>query len=205
MLEEGKKQIDNKDSLPENLILYHGSNEKVSLPKVDCGRTDVDFGKGFYLTADLDMASKWACRKAISIVSEYKISLKGLKVYKFKADKEWLDFVMSNRNMYPFPEKYKSYDVLIGPTADDRLFNTLELYEDGLVSAKDAIKVINCMNYSLQYVVRTDVAVKKLSFTKSIQLVDNQKQKYINKYRQDRIQANKRTKELFEKINKERG
>ena len=205
LIEEIKNETEQDKELPESMILYHGSNEIVNSPMVDYGRTDVDFGKGFYMTADCDMASKWACRKATSVVNEYIINFKDLKVYRFKADKEWLDFVELNRNMDPFPDKYKSYDVLIGPTADDKLFGTLELYEDGLISAATAVEVINCMNYSIQYVIKTEFGLDRLKFNKSMLLLDEQKAQYVNLYRQDRTLADKRTKQILQEINRERG
>lgn len=204
LMDEYKKKLQKKPELTDSVILYHGSNVCVSEPDINYGREDVDFGKGFYLTADYDMASKWACRKSISIVNEYRISLEGLKVYRFNADKEWLDFVLANRDLEPFPEQYKEYDVLIGPTADDKLFNMIEMYEDSLISSSMAIKVINCMNYSFQYVVKTNDGINNLTYRKSVMLTNDEKQKFKNLYRQDRDEANKRTQQILREINRER-
>lgn len=45
------------------MILYHGSPEKIVTPTFGLGDERHDYGKGFYLTADLELAKEWAvCR-----------------------------------------------------------------------------------------------------------------------------------------------
>ena len=43
-------------------MLYHGTNVRFETPDVDAGREGMDFGKGFYLTPNLDTAKKQADR-----------------------------------------------------------------------------------------------------------------------------------------------
>ena len=43
--------------------VYHGSYCEVKQPSLDNGRLDADFGLGFYVTPDIEMAEKWASRK----------------------------------------------------------------------------------------------------------------------------------------------
>lgn len=42
--------------------LFHGGYMPVNTPDMDHSRSDIEFGKGFYLMADEYMASKWACK-----------------------------------------------------------------------------------------------------------------------------------------------
>ena len=45
------------------LILYHGSPNRVIVPKFGFGEDRHDYGRGFYLTEDLELAKEWAvCR-----------------------------------------------------------------------------------------------------------------------------------------------
>lgn len=46
------------------MLLYHGSNVVVEEPHLLKVQRELDFGKGFYTTSDLDQASKWAKRTA---------------------------------------------------------------------------------------------------------------------------------------------
>lgn len=41
------------------MILYHGSNVVVREPHLLKIQRELDFGKGFYTTSDLEQASKW--------------------------------------------------------------------------------------------------------------------------------------------------
>jgi len=44
--------------------LYHGSNVEVIKPKIIENNRALDFGKGFYLTTDLEQAKRWAKLKS---------------------------------------------------------------------------------------------------------------------------------------------
>lgn len=45
------------------LILYHGSPNRVIVPKFGYGEDRHDYGRGFYLTENLELAKEWAvCR-----------------------------------------------------------------------------------------------------------------------------------------------
>jgi len=48
------------------MILYHGATMPVEHPLCDFGRSDLDFGKGFYLTDVMEQAEEWAARQADS-------------------------------------------------------------------------------------------------------------------------------------------
>ena len=74
------------------MILYHGSNQGVQEPHLLKIQRDLDFGKGFYTTSDLDQATKWARRTALrlrlteSFVSVYEIDeseMSKLRILKF--------------------------------------------------------------------------------------------------------------------------
>ena len=112
--------------------LYHGSNVEVKRGDFSKSREDIDFGIGFYLTEDERMAKKWACSRAKSILNCYTINLANLSTYQFGLDEEWLLYIKANRiredGCEDILSKYSEYDVLIGPTADDKLFDTVQLY-----------------------------------------------------------------------------
>ena len=50
--------------LNDNHILYHGATVVVREPLTSVGRSDLDFGPGFYVTNDRSQAVKWAITKA---------------------------------------------------------------------------------------------------------------------------------------------
>lgn len=93
------------------MILYHGSNVPVKEPRLLKIQRELDFGKGFYTTSDLDQAAKWARRTALrlrqstSFVSVYEIdenAMDEMCVSRFdKTDLDWLHFVVKNRKGRP--------------------------------------------------------------------------------------------------------
>ena len=46
------------------MILYHGSNVEVKEPILLKVQRELDFGKGFYTTSDMEQAARWAWRTA---------------------------------------------------------------------------------------------------------------------------------------------
>ncbi len=186
------------------MLIFHGSSVEVKYPDVKHSRTDIDFGHGFYLTEDDHMAKKWACNKARSILNAYNVDFSSLEVKRLGADPEWLDYVIANRmqdfSNVPFDDN--KYDVIIGPTADDKLFVTIDMYCDGLLSIEQALKVVNCMNYSEQIVFKNDEAIKAgLSFEYSKEITGFEKDNLKLQFTHDSRTAAKKTQELIRSFN----
>lgn len=185
-----------------NMIkVYHGSYCKVSTPSLENGRMDADFGVGFYVTTDITMAEKWACRKNKPIMNEYLLNFKDLEKYSFGLDSQWLNFVIQNRNAMVTDFSVKDYDLLIGATADDKLFATIEQYESGFIDEETAIKVLNCMKVGNQICIRTEKGLRNLLFNKSIELTPERVNEIRKFNRADRILANQRTREIIQHRN----
>ncbi len=179
------------------MTFYHGSYTEVKNPDLLHSREDIDFGAGFYLTEDPRMAKKWAVSKTVSVVNEYESDFSKLKVYRFSLDKEWLDFVKNNRLFEKEKNyKYEKYDVIIGPTTDDKLYDSLRDYLDGVLTAKETIEIINVMKYSEQTVLKTQKALDALSFTKSKEIIGGEKQEFLKMLKDDRTFAAVKTLEL---------
>ena len=186
------------------MILYHGSNSCIQKPDLLHGREDIDFGKGFYLTEDKVMASKWASIKATACVNKYEIDLSELKVIELKLDKNWLDFVATNRGYADYEFDVENYDVIIGPTADDKLFSTLESYFTGNISAETAIKYLDVAGYSNQVVLKSNKAVEMLSYVEAKLLTADEKKYYKELARKDRDEALNKLKQMTKKHSKKK-
>ena len=47
----------------DKITLYHGTSEKIVTPIFGQGNDRYDYGRGFYLTEDIELAKEWAvCR-----------------------------------------------------------------------------------------------------------------------------------------------
>ena len=152
------------------LNVFHGSNIAIPKPNLHAGRKDIDFGQGFYTTEDYDMACKWASRKKNPTISKYELDLSGLNVAKLELNEEWVDFVATNRGYLDNSYNLNNIDIIIGPTADDKLYGTLENYFSGMLSLEDTIKCLNIMAFSNQVVFKSEKAIEQLKFIKPIVL-----------------------------------
>ena len=150
------------------MILYHGSYLKIIKPDLKHSRDNVDFGRGFYTTPIYEQAVKWCGkfrrRGQKGVVSRYcfdKENMHNLKVLQFDSySEEWLDFILNCRR----GEDATDYDIVIGGVANDKVFNTVELFFDGLIDKKEAINRLRYEKPNLQICFRSEKALKCLFF-----------------------------------------
>lgn len=181
------------------MIVYHGSSQEVQKPNLLHGRVDTDFGLGFYLTEDRKMAEKWAVGKNTSVINKYDLNLEGLNVIRLGLSKQWLEFVTSNRGFSDKTFNIDGVDVIIGPTADDKMFITISNYMSGFITSEQAIKYLNVANYSDQIVLKTDKALNQISFLESKEIKGFQKINLLQQVSYDKKMANLMLQELLEK------
>ncbi|MDR1123954.1 MAG: DUF3990 domain-containing protein [Elusimicrobiota bacterium] len=142
------------------MILYHGSYKIIERPDISFSRSNVDFGKGFYTTTILAQAKNWCKRfkeeNKQAFVSRYKLAGGALKqirkIKEFKEySQEWLDFIMACRR----GADTKKYDLVIGGVANDKVFNTIELFFDGLIDKNAALGKLKYEKPNIQYCFKT--------------------------------------------------
>ena len=63
-----------------------------------------------------------------------------------------------------------SYDLVVGGVANDKVFNTVELFFDGLINKTEAIKRLQYEKPNLQIAFRSDKALSYLRFKGSERL-----------------------------------
>jgi len=130
------------------MIVFHGSITVVETPKILKALRMLDFGEGFYATSNKDQAIRWAQRNSEQkktekgYITEYDFDIaeaeKKLSIIRFnEPDEAWLDFVCSNRSGR-IPDL--SYDIAIGPVANDTVYTVVQLYENGIFDKDEAIK-----------------------------------------------------------------
>lgn len=154
--------------------LYHGSNVSIDKIELKRSRKGKDFGCGFYLNPDkqqaMDMAVRTAQRmmKGEPIVNAYSFDddlLKedtSLKVKVFaEYSVEWAEFVLMNRkNLSDTPAH--SFDIVIGPIADDTVGLQMRRYMQGYISIERMIEELRFNKPSIQYFFGTEKAVELL-------------------------------------------
>ncbi|MBP3455748.1 MAG: DUF3990 domain-containing protein [Alistipes sp.] len=160
--------------------LYHGSIVTVRKPSISRSRSKTDFGKGFYTTTSREQAEKWARIKknrekdgnARAVVSVFDLDDSVLNDTRYNimrfdgATSEWLDFVVSNRR----GDTSHNMDLIMGPVADDKLYATISLYENGVLNSTAAIEQLKAHQLFDQLSFNTQQVCDLLKFVESVEL-----------------------------------
>lgn len=122
--------------------VYHTSNVVVSHPDVSHSRKHLDFGVGFYLTPLEEQARSYGQRfirrgeNAIMNIFDLFDGMPSIRRKVFSTyDGEWLDYITACRKGLP----HQQYDIIEGGIADDQIFDTVDLYLQGLYTREQAL------------------------------------------------------------------
>lgn len=154
------------------MILYHGSTELVEKPEIRKSDSFLDFGIGFYTTTSYIQAERWAKTKMrrsnvkTAYVSIYEFDFekakKELSIRHFEvADEEWLNFVVKHRRGEATDD---SFDMHIGPVADDNVYQSIRLFESGAYDAEYTVKKLKTEILQDQWAFHTDRILEYISF-----------------------------------------
>lgn len=150
------------------MTVYHGSNIVVPQPDLNHTRKYVDFGLGFYTTTFREQAAKWAERfkdmGEAAVLNQYRLDekmMEHLKVMQFDHYSDaWLDFIISCRK----GKDHTDYDIVIGGVANDKVFNTVQLYFKGYIEKEIALQRLKYEKPNLQICLRTTDAIRCLTY-----------------------------------------
>jgi hypothetical protein len=131
--------------------VFHGSD--IRIEKIDLAKSEFfkDFGRGFYVTNIREHAYLRATdiskrRNSVKpVVTEFKYIeaypvTVGMSVKKFEnVSKEWIEFIMLNRNRH-ISHPAHTFDIVEGPIANDRMVIQIRLYEQGKISIEKLIE-----------------------------------------------------------------
>lgn len=159
------------------MIVYHGSTTVVKSPDVRHSFRPLDFGKGFYITTNMEQAKNWARRKADlnendkAYVNVYDMREKygDLNVKTFPPDLlEWIDFVCRCRDG---GDEYQAFDVIRGMVANDKVFRVVDLYHSGVWDKERALIEIKAYPEYDQIAFITQRAIDALLTFKTVEEV----------------------------------
>lgn len=136
--------------------LYHTSTLVIREPDVHYGRKNADFGQGFYLTPDREFALRWAGENAV--VNAYELEEHDLVIHRFQRDAAWFDYIFQNRRV----KDGLSADVVIGPIANDTIFDTLGIISSGFLAPEEALRLLAIGPEYTQVALKTERAAAQL-------------------------------------------
>lgn len=168
------------------ITVYHGSDRAIEEPVHTHGAYH-DFGTGFYVAPSKELAHEWACRAAKDgIINSYTLHIEGLQVLDFTAKEhnllEWAATVLKHRideayvpvaearRQYlieNFTVDISGYDLIYAWRADNSCFGFIQAFLSSTLSLERFIKVMQESNTGIELVLKTEKAVKALTFQKS--------------------------------------
>lgn len=184
--------------------LYYGADRIVEKPLFNYGNSTNDFGLGFYLTPDYEMAKLWASKFPNGgYVITYDLDLKGLNVAKLDSASEndtlkWISVLIRHRFDRDLFNRYKAtiewlnrtyffdelnYDVIIGYRADDSYFQYSRDFVANELSLELLTRAMKLGKLGIQIVLKS-----KKSFER-IRILNFEKIDHSDEYEQFRLET----------------
>lgn len=144
------------------MIVYHASNTIVEKPDTRHSRKYLDFGRGFYVTSIKLQAVKYSERFKswgdpvflnIYEMDEFTDDCRCKRFTHY--DEEWLDYVVACRSGL----QRETFDIVEGGIADDRVYNTVDLFLAKQISKEEAIRRLVAVRPNQQICFLTQKAI----------------------------------------------
>ena len=199
-----------------NIILFHGTPNKVVTPTYGLGEDRHDYGRGFYLTEDFNLAKEWAvCRpdKSNGWVHTYILDMSNLKVLDFQQLDVlvWLAELMKHRAAADskryrllsarFIDKYgidtSGYDVIKGWRANASYFYIAKEFVKDNIDIEILEELLSLGRLEIQYCLKSELAFSKLKEIRE-GLTSIEYEEFNKKYNERDSIARRKMKELID-------
>ena len=100
-----------------------------------------------------------------TIFNEYVLDESGLKIKTFERNEEWFNYITNNRQNKD--DYLKEYDIIIGPIANDTIYDTYGALTSGMIPMDIVLKILCAGPQYTQIVLKTQKAVDSLKFISS--------------------------------------
>ena len=196
------------------LILFHGTYNKKVVPTYGYGDDKLDYGRGFYLTNNSELAKEWAvCRPDATNgwVHKYELDIDGLKILDFQKESvlAWLAELMKHRDASDtkryrmlakkFIDKYgidtSKYDVIKGWRANASYFYIAKEFVKDNIDVDILEELLSLGGLGIQYCLKSELAFSKLKEIEN-ELFAVDYAEFNEKYNDRDIIARKKMKEL---------
>lgn len=198
------------------IILYHGSPNKVVVPQFGFGEGKHDYGKGFYLTENIELAKEWAvCRpdEMNGWVHKYELETDDLRILDFQEHNilSWLAELMKHRDASDsrrykvlskkFIDEYgidtSEYDVIKGWRANASYFYIAKEFVRDNIDIEILEELLSLGGLGIQCCIKSELAYSKLTEVDD-GLISVDYSEFNEKYNERDIIARKRMRELVD-------
>lgn len=200
----------------KRITLFHGTPDRDVKPSYGKGEEKHGYGRGFYLTEDLNLAKEWAvCRpnETNGFVHQYELDTDGLKILDLqdKGVLAWLAELMKHRDAADsrryrmlakkFIEKYgvntEEYDVIKGWRANASYFYIAKEFVKDNIDMDILEELLFLGGLGIQYCIKSELAYSRLHEVEgNLQIVCYEE--FNEKYNQRDITARQKMRELID-------
>ena len=167
-----------------NLTLFHGSDHIIEKPDFHLGKTNNDYGRGFYCTEELEMAKEWACKQNNDgFANKYILKSDSLNILNLLDGSynilHWLALLLKNRTfrlsseiaedarqyiIRNFSIDLDEYDIVIGYRADDSYFSFAESFIQNGIPLRSLNQALRLGKLGAQTVLISENSIANLHF-----------------------------------------
>ena len=170
------------------MLIYHGSDHIIERPLLNAGKTNNDYGQGFYCTEKFDMAGEWACKdNKDGFINSYELNTDGLTHINLCDGNytilNWIALLLKNRKFSlnneiavdtrnyiigNFSVDLNNVDVVTGYRADDSYFGFAESFVENGLPVRSLAKAMYLGKLGLQTVLVSQKAFDNLTFKNAV-------------------------------------
>jgi hypothetical protein len=200
----------------KKIILYHGTPDEIVAPRYGGGNDKHDYGRGFYLTEDIELAKEWAvCRpnEENGWVHKFELETDGLRILDFQQYDvlTWLAELMKHRDASDsrryhmlagrFIEKYGidtgDYDVIKGWRANASYFYIAKEFVRDNIDVDILEELLSLGGLGIQYCVKSELAFSRLKELKD-EMIAVDYAEFNSRYSQRDIEARRNMRDLID-------
>ena len=197
------------------IILYHGTSDKTVVPTYGAGKDKHDYGRGFYLTENINLAKEWAVcvpNQENGWVHKYEVDVSELKIVDFQEKNilSWLAELMKHRDASDtkrykvlsekFIVKYgietEKYDVIKGWRANASYFYIAKEFVRDNVDIEILEELLSLGGLGIQYCIKSELAYSRLKELES-GLISVDYKEFNEKYNQRDATARQKMRDLI--------
>lgn len=168
-------------------IIWHGSDKIIEKPTYGVGKTNNDYGLGFYCTKSEELAKEWSCQipGRDGYANCYELNLENLKTLYLNDTQftilDWLAILAYNRDfrvstaiakkgkeylLENFLIDTSKYDVIVGYRADDSYFSFARAFVNNEISLKQLLYAMKLGKLGEQIMIKSEKAFSQIQFKK---------------------------------------
>ena len=173
--------------MKDKITIYHGSKYIIDKPVYGGGKSNNDYGLGFYCTEDIELAKEWSVSSEENgYANIYELYIKDLKVLNLNDYNvlNWITILIENRTFslksdiaemgVEFLKKNYSidlskYDIVIGYRADDSYFTFAKNFLENLISVRRLSEALKYGELGQQIVLISERAFENIKYIGSVE------------------------------------